>query len=489
MDGQLPPPPYSLEDPAQHQPAAAFVQGHPNPRDGTAFVSGAAYFHMRPTIHQRPVNILPCHIAVFADTTAADLPMPKPNRILVDRDLSLHDWETFVNHLVLCHTATSSTSAVEEKVGKRQPGALGSEKNPHALSAGEPQRQQRVKAVVKEWNQGFFMPRGIEIVVRVNSRPQQQTTREATSSRPFHPRSPEEHSPRCPTTYPERQGKRNKDKDLGLALHSAIMKEDFGIAKMLLEAGADPDVKPPGATPGIVEAVKRTQIDLLKLLLDYNPDVEAHAAGAGTALYTAATKGKADMVKVLLSHGANPNNRPSGAEPALYKALSKQYHDIVELLLRVDNLKIDDTPPGGSTTMYLAAMKGNLQIVKALLTAGAKADAKPPGGNTAMFEAAKKGNYEVCQVLLEKGAEVDAKRSGGDTALHTIVGKQDVDLIRLLLDHGASTSAKTCGGETVLQKAVSKGNQEQVKLLLQYSQKSTHAHASSVPKDMRSFIL
>ncbi|KAL8809747.1 MAG: hypothetical protein Q9200_003140 [Gallowayella weberi] len=468
MDDQLPPPPYSLVDPSGQQRAATATQGLAPAYHATAFVSGAAYFQMRPATHPRLSNTLPCHIAVLADTTSTDLPMPQPRRILTDRDVTPHDWMSFVNHLLPNHPASPSPKAVrKEAANKRLPTHI-SEK-PTASLSEEPQRQQLVKTVVEEWNQGFFLPRGIKIVVRVEATPRQQADSGVDSSSPSFPRTLAQSTPSRQTVDPKSRIKRNKDTEMGMALHSAVRKQDIKIAKLLLEAGADPDAKPLGETPSIVKAVKHADIRMLELLLDYNPDVEANAVGEGTALYIAVAKGEADIVKVLLAHGADPNKRPCGSEPALYKAVSKHHDDVVKLLLKRDDLKIDDASPGSTTAMYLAAKKGNVELVQSLVAAGANVDARPLGSNTAMFEAARKGNYDICQILLEHGAEVDATTIGDNTALWHVVGKSDLGIIRLLLTHGASTSAKTCGGETVLQRAVSKGKPDQVELLLQYT--------------------
>ncbi|KAL8695763.1 MAG: hypothetical protein Q9224_003179 [Gallowayella concinna] len=473
MDDQLPPPPYSLEDPSRQQRADTANQGLTPAHHATAFVSGAAYFEMRPASYPKPSNTLPCHIAVLADTTTTDLPMPQPTRILTDRDVNPHDWMTFVNHVVPYHTDTSSASAVTKETGKKRSVTKVSEKDPMAWPSEEAQRQQLVKTAVEEWNQGFFLPRGIEIVVRVEVTPRQPADPGLCSSRPAIPRTLVETVPSRQTMDQEGRVKRNKDTELGMALHRAVKKQDIKMTKLLLEAGADPDAKSSWEAPSIVETVKHADIRLLELLLEYNPNVEAHASGEGTALYIAVAKGKTDMVKALLAKGANPNKRPTGVEPALYKAVSKHHDDIVELLLKRDDVKIDDTPPGGTTAMYLAAKKGNVELIKILVAAGAKVDARPLGVNTAMFEAAKKGNYNVCQILLELGAEADARTTGGETALWHVIGKSDLGLIRLLLDYGASSSTKRWGGETVLQKAVSKGRQDQVELLLQYTHKAT----------------
>ncbi|KAL8665799.1 MAG: hypothetical protein Q9202_001921 [Teloschistes flavicans] len=467
MDEQLPPPPYTVHDPSPQSTPT----GPTKLRNGPIFVSGAAYFQMRPPQIRRPVLLLRLHLAAFPDTTPDHLSMPVPQN-LANKDVTPHDWMTFVNHL-MAYQATRTPP--NEKGGEKI--SLNQDTQPT-----ESERQQNVKATVEEWNQGFFRPRGVRIAVQLDRTALQQwpvlygttSPRSAGSGESHHgdarsinPSSPVE-STRPSGTDQKRGKKTNRDPELGKALYRAVEKQEVKTARVLLEAGADPDSRPSWETPMLVEAVKKGDMKLLEMLLAFGSDIDAHAPGNGTALYTAISKGKTEMVKLLLKCKADLNKRPSGSEPALYRAVAKQYDDIVHLLLQQPNLRIDDTPPGGTTTLYLATKKGNVELVRELLAAGAKVDARPMGNNTAMFESAKRGDYGVCRILLEHGAQVDARTTGGNTALWNIVDRKDEGLIRLLLDHGAGINAKACGGETVLEKAVRKGRHDVVELLLQY---------------------
>ncbi|KAL8999147.1 MAG: hypothetical protein Q9169_001926 [Polycauliona sp. 2 TL-2023] len=465
MDEQLPPPPYSLQDPTPRPPASTFsTDNADHASDDTAFVSGAAYFAMRPPTLPKPSNTLPCLISVPSDDTSSDLPMPELQQSLIDRDVSPHDWTAFINHLVPHINPHGSRNAGQEKVKEKHP----IDPAPLGWPSTERRRQQLVKDVTQEWNHGFFLPRGIEIIARLEVTPSPQATPPSTGFDAPVPRPPTEAAVTRPAADQNNQAKSKRDAELGLALRRAVERKEVKTAKVLLEAGADPDARPSWETPSIVIAAKNNDSQLVQMLLEHDLDTEAHAPGSGAALYTAVTKGHPEIVKLLLAYGADPNKRPSGTEPALYKAVSKQHVDIVELLLQQPNLRIDDTPPGGTTAMYRAAKKGNTELVRKLLAAGAKVDAAPMGTNSAMFEAAKRGDYDICKFLLEQGAEVDRRTTGGDTALCNVVGKKDMAIIRLLLEHGAKINAKAWGGETALQKAVSKGKHDQVELLLQY---------------------
>ena len=66
-----------------------------------------------------------------------------------------------------------------------------------------------------------------------------------------------------------------------------------------------------------------------------------------------------------------------------------------------------DVEHARSTALTTASIMGYLDIVKALLAAGADKDKVDGRGSTPLMMAASKGNLKVVQVLLKAGAKVD----------------------------------------------------------------------------------
>jgi len=67
------------------------------------------------------------------------------------------------------------------------------------------------------------------------------------------------------------------------------------------------------------------------------------------------------------------------------------------------------------TTLGLAAHKGLVRTVKAMLAAGADVNQKDTWGGTALFDAAHEGHRHVAKVLLAAGAKGNTKRRDGAT--------------------------------------------------------------------------
>lgn len=78
--------------------------------------------------------------------------------------------------------------------------------------------------------------------------------------------------------------------------------------------------------------------------------------------------------------------------------------------------------------LHLAAVNGNLSIIRRLLAAGAAVNVQDSEGRTPMIKAIECAHTEVLQVLIETGADVDlADREKGNTALHTALIGANLD--------------------------------------------------------------
>ena len=97
----------------------------------------------------------------------------------------------------------------------------------------------------------------------------------------------------------------------------------------------------------------------------------------------------------------------------------------------------------------IAARRGALGAVKALLDAGADANtAAAHSLMTPLIRAAEGGHVDVVKLLLEKGADVNAQAAGRFTALIAAVDYADPELVRVLLEAGAQARVKPADGRT-----------------------------------------
>ncbi len=114
----------------------------------------------------------------------------------------------------------------------------------------------------------------------------------------------------------------------------------------------------------------------------------------------------------------------------------------------------------GMTALHWAAENGSAPTAELLMSAGANLSAVTRlGGYTPLHLAAKAGSAEVVRVLLEAGANPRAATtSGGATALHFAAAAGSADAVRTLVDHGADpNAAESAWGQTPLMFAAASG--------------------------------
>jgi hypothetical protein len=174
------------------------------------------------------------------------------------------------------------------------------------------------------------------------------------------------------------------------------------LAKVLLEAGADPD-KPvavqmhnssmccdpkANATP-FYRAAVAADVEALRLMLPYQPDFawvpssiktgprQPGDTGGKTALMVAMNGGKG------VGMAGGPGDIREGIAPPFREVSNRNPVDAVKLLLEA-GADPDAVTPDGDTALHLAAFAGKLDIVRALVEGGADVNFKDKAGKTAL---------------------------------------------------------------------------------------------------------
>ena len=115
-----------------------------------------------------------------------------------------------------------------------------------------------------------------------------------------------------------------------------------------------------------------------------------------------------------------------------------------------------------------AAMRGDVQVVRAVLTSGQDVNAPQGDGMTALHWAAERGHAELAALLLYAGANVEAvTRIGNYTPLHLASRAGSAAVATALLDAGADVAARTSNSDVApIHLASASGNTETIALLL-----------------------
>jgi ankyrin repeat protein len=159
----------------------------------------------------------------------------------------------------------------------------------------------------------------------------------------------------------------------------------------------------------------------------------------------------------------------------------------VQALLQVDPKLVNEKDSLGDTPLHVAALHGQIEVVQALIAAGADVNAKnnyapfTPGdlwpylspsnhpdpvallsvhaidqrdtqnGYTPLDLATFSARYKpVVELLVTKGANVNAQASSGASPLFWAVMRDQKDEVKFLIEHGANVNAADAYGDTIL---------------------------------------
>src|SRR5437764_8415793 len=129
-----------------------------------------------------------------------------------------------------------------------------------------------------------------------------------------------------------------------------------------------------------------------------------HAASPAASVADAAMQGNRDAVTALLKDGADVNTAQGDGMTALHWAVQKGDVDLARTLLYAGANVKATTRIGGYSPLLIASRNGNASMVETLLAAGADPNSATVNGATALMLAAQAGNVAAVKALLDRGA-------------------------------------------------------------------------------------
>ncbi|PRM96231.1 ankyrin repeat domain-containing protein [Aliarcobacter cryaerophilus] len=235
-------------------------------------------------------------------------------------------------------------------------------------------------------------------------------------------------------------------------LYDSITKNNWEIAKLLIETGADVNIARETDlkyTPLLlITSQKEPSLDIFNMLIKAGADINAKDKNSWTPLHWASRKNHIELVKVLIKAKANLN------EKATYSNDKEGF--------------------SGITPLYVCIDKKNLEVAKLLIETGADVNLGIETGNRytplLLITSQKKPSLDIFNMLIKAGADINAIDKDSWTPLHYAVKNNHIEIVNLLIEAGADVNIASYTGDKLtpllLLSSQTEPNMEILKILI-----------------------
>ena len=194
------------------------------------------------------------------------------------------------------------------------------------------------------------------------------------------------------------------------------------------------------------------------LLRDAAAELDVRNRDGVTPLGIACAAGNWRLARFLLERGAKAEIE--GASPALLSAAGSEEDDAAGVLLLLKHKsKIDARDARGRSALHEAAHAGHVEIMAALLAAGADVHARDAAGRTPLLDAAHGGRLGAVDALLAAKADATVEDDAGRGALALACAGDtpSVAVVRRLHEAGADPGHVDKAGKRAVDLAAEAG--------------------------------
>ena len=245
--------------------------------------------------------------------------------------------------------------------------------------------------------------------------------------------------------------------------------------QLLLEHGADPDLKNNNNMSALHKAAIYRTTEILLLLLDKTRAIDDKGGKfKRTPLHISADIGDLITTQALLKHGANVRSKDHRRHYPIHLAAIREHSEIVKVFLDHDRsqetLRIvsygTESFFKGMSLYHVAVWKDNKKLLNALTQSGADPNVRDFYGQTPLFYSIMQDKKKITNALVcLSSVDKNQSQKQGFTPLHAALCKGNTKLVKQL---GPMVNANTRDkyGRTPLHVACDEGNIEAVVFLM-----------------------
>jgi ankyrin repeat protein len=242
-------------------------------------------------------------------------------------------------------------------------------------------------------------------------------------------------------------------------LKAAGLNDTWSIDKIMAHTEADINVHDNfmKRTP-LHNAVMNDSFDATNKIIAHGGKVNSIDIHGWTPLHYAASNSDSQFAKLLIEKGAKINALDYGDRTPLFAAMQMGGEEELISLLVKNGAKVNHADKDGITVLDLAVINDDADMIKCLVSHGAKISAGT--GNTTPLEfAAQSGKLQAIEALIEMGSSLTHKNAQGKTALELAFKAGEMGAVNTLIMHGAEVPSyiqdkldtlKTVGTDQVL---------------------------------------
>jgi ankyrin repeat protein len=241
-------------------------------------------------------------------------------------------------------------------------------------------------------------------------------------------------------------------------LLAALCEDHFEVAELLIEHGANADVRDMMGKNILLKALSQPQhnlISIVKFLLKCGVDVNARDNALGSSLHLLAEYGgDLEVAQMLVNHEADVNSRDNSGKTPFHIISESRINesDILNhaLLLLKHGAEVNSRDKDDQAPIHLAIERDRFKLAQLLLEHGADANAEDNNGRTPLHLLSERHLSEEPDVDVlnhDDGVDINEKNEHHMTPSHPNSNFGPIQMAQALLKHGANVNAGNNGGK------------------------------------------